>query len=236
VGRSSKTAGIGFVLLSAVLLVLSVRYRYVVIEIDSIVAFVAGAVLLFRDPRARVPAGVFDAALASSSRFAQELQGSRHLRFVYVPNGASVNEVVLRTGPKGAPPWARAKSFTPPGRSLAELFVKESGLSKITFESISGSLPEVMRADFGLADSVALRKEEDGVVATIKGGPTECGCEDSVKQEGGCAGCPVASLLAVLVAAATNQRVSLHVCSHDLGNGSWSIPMSFEVSGPEGQQ
>ena len=52
VGRYSRYAGIGFIVLSVVFLVIAVSDQFIVFEIDSIVAFLAAIVLLFKDPRA----------------------------------------------------------------------------------------------------------------------------------------------------------------------------------------
>ena len=94
VGRYSRYAGIGFIVLSVLFLVIAVSDQFIVFEIDSIVAFLAAIVLLFKDPRARVQARVFDAVMGSTDEAIGELSAS-DAGFTYVPTGEGVEMVVI---------------------------------------------------------------------------------------------------------------------------------------------
>jgi hypothetical protein len=94
VGRYSRYAGIGFIVLSVLFLVIAVSDQFIVFEIDSIIAFLAALVLLFKDPRARVQARVFDAVMGSTDEAIGELSAS-DAGFTYVPAGNGVEMVVI---------------------------------------------------------------------------------------------------------------------------------------------
>jgi hypothetical protein len=236
VGRYSRYAGIGFIVLSVLFLVIAVSDQFIVFEIDSIVAFLAAVVLLFKDPRARVQARVFDAVLGSTDEAIGELSAS-DAGFTYVPTGHGVESVIiipesvkgaaLPTGsPRSSP---SAEAITPPGRGLAKLYVREIGATQLTMDVLRASLPEAMRENFGLARSVDIVSTDERVDVTLQGASTTCTC--GVGQKGptseGSVGCAVASFLAVLVSAATDRPVLLERCVREASTGSWTIPMRF---------
>jgi hypothetical protein len=236
VGRYSRYAGIGFIVLSVFFLVIAVSNQFIVFEIDSIVAFLAAIVLLFKDPRARVQARVFDAVLGSTDEAIGELSAS-DVGFTYVPTGDSVEMVVIipelakgaaqpKDAPSKAPP---VEAITPPGRGLAKLYVRETGAKQLTMDVLRASLPEAMRENFGLARSVDIVSKDEGVDVTLHGASTTCTCGIGQKEPAsrGSVGCGIASFLAVLVSAATNRQVLLERCVREADTGAWTIPMRF---------
>ncbi len=236
VGRSSKIAGIGFIALSIAFLILSIYDQFIVFEVDSIVAFLVAAFLLFKDPRARVQARVLDAMLISSNQAIRELSENRGAGFTYLPAGDNVQDVVVaptRFAKKGLPTGTSesktALILTPPGRSLAVLFRREAGLARVTMDSISSSLPEVAREDFGLAKSVEISVNEERVEVTFTGASSTCACGEAQTQpkSGGFIGCTVASFLAVLIASATKRAVDLEKCLHDPVADKWRVSMTL---------
>lgn len=231
VGRTSKIAGLVFAVLCVDLLVLSVRTQFIVFEIDSVIAFLAALVLLFRDPRARVQARVLDAMLMSTNQSAQELSEYAGLEFTYVPTGKGIDEVVvLPVGLKGIDPPDGAKSsteLTPPGLALAQLFVREAGTARVTLDAIRASLPQMVTGNFGLASSVEVDTKDDLVVVTLHGAAATCACDSDSGGSGGRIGCTVASFLAILVAYATGRSLALQRCVHDVAADSWTISMEL---------
>ena len=236
VGRYSRYAGIGFIVLSVLFLVIAVSDQFIVFEIDSIVAFLAAVVLLFKDPRARVQARVFDAVMVSTDEAIGELSAS-DAGFTYVPAADGVEMVVIipesQKGaplPNGAPSKAPSvEALTPPGRGLAKLYVREMGVTHLTIDVLRASLPEAMRENFGLARSVDIVSTDDRVDVTLRGASTTCTCGlgQAKSSTKGSVGCAVASFLAVVVSAATNKPVLLEPCVHEASTGSWTIPMRF---------
>jgi hypothetical protein len=237
VGRTSRVAGIGFAVLSVDLLVLSVRTGFVVFEIDSVIAFLAAVVLLFKDPRARAQARVLDAVLVSSDQLTQELSEYAGLEFTYVPTGKGVDEVVVLPAriqdidiPNGV---KSAAELTPPGLGLAQLFVREVGKQRLTLDVIRASLPQIITGNFGLASSVEVDVEQDQFVAVLRGAAATCTCDSGQADSGGWIGCSVASFLAVLVAHATGRPLSLRKCVHDLAADSWKISIDLGPAAEE---
>jgi hypothetical protein len=244
IGRYSRFAGIGFVSLSVFFLILAVYDQFIVFEVDSIVAFMAAALLLFRDPRARVQARVLDAMSLSSDQTIQELSVPVAVGFTYLQKGNGVEDVVvvpavstyygLPSGPLASSP---PMEITPPGRRLAELYKREAGLTDVTMEAIRSSLPEVMRENFGIARSVEIDSNDggDGVKVLLHGASATCGCEEAEQAQSagkGCIGCVVSSFFAVLVSTATKRPVSLQRCLHGISTDEWTVSMTLGQSPP----
>lgn len=243
IGRYSRYAGLGFIALSVVLLVLSAYDQFIVFEIDSVAAFLVAVFLLFRDPRARVQTGVFEAILGSTDKAIEELSTLTTVSFTYVPTGPGVDGVVVvAEGPKkrlranstrvSAPP---TRELTPPGRGLANLFVREAGIGELTMDKLGASLPNAMRERFSLASSTEVVSDGDNVSITLRGATATCTCATSGSEQSpsnSSIGCPVASFAAVLVCAATKRPVTLKPCTLDTGTGAWKISMSLGVGTP----
>lgn len=237
VGSRSKFAGIVFAGLTSVLLVLSFLTQYIVFEIDSILAFLVSIVLLFSDPRRRVQSPVMDAILDSSGRSIQELAVKQSEQYEYLPAAKGVSGVVL------VPVMAsngilkidgsEASYVTPPGRALAELFVKVVGLPYPSINSLEASLPRVVTENFGLARSMRLFRNGDSVTMSLGSPSFKCPCGEGRVERKGVAGCPVASFLAVLVCAAEGRPLILSECSRDSAADTWQVSMGIATVGPE---
>jgi hypothetical protein len=241
-GRYSRVAGLGMIVLTVVFIVLSVITQFVVFEIDSVVSFVAAFLLLFRDPRARVEAGVLDALQLSTDQAIRELSSNLPTGYRYVPAGERVTEVVLvptssasASRPDVGPlegPSSLPRSLTPPGRGLAELYRREAGIATVTLDALSSSLSEVLREEFGLASSSEVGQEGDRVRVVLHHPSSVYTCLDSAPTEQGAIGCAVSSFLAVLIAAATGRSLLLEGCAHDRRADTWTVAMRL-LPGPE---
>ena len=234
VGRNSKIAGVGFMALSILFLILSVYDPFIVYEVDSVVAFLIAAVLLFRDPRVRVQAGVLDAMQLSSGQTIAELTSDAD-GYVYLPLGEDVEDVVVVPNspssfslPKGGLRPSQ-KRITPPGRALATLFLRESGLTNATVDGLAASLPRIVREDLGLADSLSIREKGDRVEVTLHGPASVCRRRSGETNPAsrGVVGCTVASFLAVLYSSASMKLVVLEDCTHDEATDTWSIGLNL---------
>jgi hypothetical protein len=236
VGRSSKVAGLGFVALTIIFLFLSVTGESIVFQIDSIAAFLAAIVLLFKDPRARVQGRVLDAIMLSSNQALEDLSALDGASFAYVPAGNSIEGVVVvarrpaEAASTGGPQGKHREEVTPPGRALAEVFSREAGLKQLTLEVVRASLPPIMRENFGLASSVDINETGDEVEVTMHETTATCGRGNgsSTSSAKGFIGCTVASFLAILVSASTARPVLLGECAHDEAARTWTVPMTLE--------
>jgi len=239
VGRNSRIAGVGFIALSILLLILSIYDQFIVFEVDSVVAFVIAVVLLFRDPRVRVQAGVLDAMLLSSSQTTAEL-ASHTSGYAYLPLGESVEDVVVvptHSGFFDLPSEDLRRSeekIAPPGRALATLFLRESGLTQVTMDGLAASLPRVIHEGLGLADSLSVRDQGDRVEVILRGPAFVCGARSDGTSPGprGVVGCTVASFFAVLYSSASKKLVVLEDCVRDETTDIWSIVLNL---GPAAQ-
>jgi len=236
VGTRSKIYGIGFAGLSAAFLLLSLPSQSIVLQVDSVVAFLAAIVLLFKDPRKRVQTPALDALLLSSGKTMAELSGQRGIWFAYEQRGEKVSDVLaIPSQVEGGSPLVVAselipRSVTPPGRGLAELFTRETGLKQITLDSLKVSLPEMMVDNFGLAESVELTLRDGLAEIVLQHPSTTCTCSEDPRRLRGYLGCTIASSLAVMFCAATRQPVALQKCVHDEASDTWRIPMVLAPS------
>jgi len=222
------------VAVSVLFLILSVYDQFVVYEVDSVVAFIIAVVLLFRDPRTRVQAGVLDAMQLSSSRAIAELASDAD-GYVYVPLGEDVEDVVVV--PTNSSPFSllqgglrpSQKRITPPGRALATLFLRESGMTHPMMGGLAVSLPRIVCEDLGLADSLSIREKGDRVEVILHGPASVCrrNSDGTDPASRGVVGCTVASFLAVLYSNASMRPVMLEDCVHDEAADTWSIGLNL---------
>jgi hypothetical protein len=234
VGRNSRIAGIVFLAASVSFLMLSVSDQFIVYEVDSLVAFLIGVVLLFRDPRARVQAGVLDAMMLSSGQAIAEL-ASHDAGYTYLPLGERVEDVVIvPTSPGSSSPPSGglpppSKTITPPGRALATLFLRESGLTDATMDGLAVSLPRIVCEYLGLADSLSIRGEDDNVEVILHRPASVCRprSDGTNPASRGVVGCTVASFFAILYSSASMRPVILEDCAHDEATDTWRIGLTF---------
>jgi len=234
VGRTSRITGVGFIALSILLLLFSVYDQFIVYEVDSVVAFLVGVVLLLRDPRARVQVGVLDAMQLSSGETIAELSSDAE-GYTYLPEGESVEDVVVVPTPSSSSSLPKeslrpSQRITPPGRALATLFLRESGLSRATMDGLAVSLPRTIRENLGLADSLSIRSKGDRVDVVLHGPTAVCKprSDETDPSSHGVVGCTVASFLAVLYSSASKRPVVLEDCVHDAAKDTWSIGLNIE--------
>ena len=108
--------------------------------------------------------------------------------------------------------------FAPPGRAMAELFLRESGLKDPTMDDIIAAIPQTMVDGFQLADSssVSVKSPGDEAVEVVLAHPVLTNNCGPPKVEGtGIVGCEVCSMLAALFSSSTGRLVSLDGCVYD---------------------
>lgn len=233
VGSWSRFVGLSFGILTIVFLLLSYLTQSIIFEIDSIVTFLAAAVLLFSEPRKRVNVRVLDAILTSSDRTIADLAAEGFNMYAYVPAEKGVSGVVIvaverESGTGKAAAGDGMVQITPPGRSLAELFVRDVGIIEPSFDALEASLPSMITESFGLADSVKLSHEKGSVRVVLRAPFFDCPCSDMQdKRRSGVVGCTIASFLAVLVCASSKSPLSLMRCVRDHDADTWEVSMSL---------
>jgi len=240
IGRGSKLTGISLLATSGIFLVLSVQYPYIIFEMDSIVAFIAGLVLITKEQQRTVQAPVLNAILASCDRLVADLSRERSGSFFYyVPSGDGPSEVVILSR-KGAPTYLEelllldgiapqnSAVLTPPGRALAQLYQRELGLGNMSEEALLNSIPDSVKRRFALADKASVAMTKDSAEITLSHASLLDSCQTETESASfGRIGCTVASFFAVLFASATGRIVVLRSCEHDEAVSAWKIPMTL---------
>jgi hypothetical protein len=113
--------------------------------------------------------------------------------------------------------------ITPPGRMLASVFIREVGLKQLSLASLSSALGPFMSDNAGLAKSVDIVVSEPVFKFKMTGAATRCSAAGL--SHDGQIGCPVASFLAVLLAAAIESPVILNGCEFESESETWTITM-----------
>ena len=166
-GRHGRYAGLGFIALTIIFLVLAVADQFIVFEIDSIVSFLAAILLLFKDPRARVQVRVLDAIMGSSDEAIIELSTFSDAGFTYLPTGEGVEgsssyppatrKVALRIGNA---PDALSKVYAPWTRACEDIRTRD-GPDPDHHGRVARLAAGGMQENFGLADSMDIASTDD---------------------------------------------------------------------------
>jgi hypothetical protein len=108
--------------------------------------------------------------------------------------------------------------FAPPGRAMAELFLRESALRDPTMDDIIAAISETIVDGFQLADSSSVNvksSDSEDVQVTLVHPVLASGCGTTKSEGMGIVGCEVCSMLAVLFSSSTSRVVSLDGCTRD---------------------
>ncbi|MGH9920237.1 MAG: hypothetical protein ACRD6W_15390, partial [Nitrososphaerales archaeon] len=107
--------------------------------------------------------------------------------------------------------------FAPPGRAMAELFLRESALRDPTIDDIIAVIPETIVDGFQLADScsVVVGSSDDAIEVKLVHPVLTGGCGPTKSEGTGVVGCEVCSMLAVLLSSSASRVVSLGGCTRN---------------------
>jgi hypothetical protein len=108
--------------------------------------------------------------------------------------------------------------FAPPGRAMAELFLRESALKDPAMDEIIAAIPLILVDGFQLADSSSVSVKSSGdetVEVTLVHPVLNNDCRFPKAEGTGIVGCEICSMLAVLFSSSTSRLVSLDGCAHD---------------------
>ncbi len=210
-GRKSRTGAIVLLALSVALLVISYRFPNVLAEVDSVVAFGAAIVLIYKDTTQSVQLRVVDRILDSSqsevTRLADLLKLS-HSRAIHVLKGEKVAEVILELKPD----IDIVVELVPPGRALAALYFREMARESPTLEDLANSMQSVFSESLGLSLSSSMQVNPDSATVKILQPVLKIPCSQSDGPEDSLVS-PVSSLLAVLICYVSKRSVWIEKCS-----------------------
>lgn len=112
--------------------------------------------------------------------------------------------------------------FAPPGRAMAELFLRESALKDPSMEDVIASISQTVVEGFQLAGSVSvsMKAAEGEAVEVTQVHPVLANnCRNSNNAGGsGIVGCEICSMLAILFSSSSGRLVSLEGCTYDDDN------------------
>lgn len=238
IGRRSRFGGVFFIALSILFLAISYKYPNYIVEVDSIVAFIAALVLLYKDRGQFVQLRVANRILNSSEDLIDALAESvsSDLTFRYVPKGPRISDVSLigcTEQPKAAEKREETsgdaetilkkvkggrqideRNFVPVGRGLAQLFVREMGSRNSDLDSFINLFPSFFSENFGLSRSVNVTKIDDVHVEFSIMHPALANSHLSSESEHRF-GCITCSLIATLVCFITGREITVRDCSYD---------------------
>jgi hypothetical protein len=219
----------------------------VVFQIDSVLALVAAIIVLLRGHGSSVQIRVVDRMLSSYEKLISGFSRGalRTATFTYRPMGDDIVDVIVAVEPpEQNRTSARAQSngtisessqesitksdtspdpvipstLTPPGADLAELFLREMGVSNPSLESLIQSLNSVACGRLELAESVEAKRTGDAIEIVIEHPAITSSVSDLDLKRGmdgnyftwlGLLGSPMASLFAVLFCESLKQDVRI---------------------------
>jgi hypothetical protein len=209
-GRKQRVVGISFSALAIALLIFGYYTNYIVLEVDSIICFIASIFLLFSNTSVRMDRVVLEAALRSSSRTISQLEKNNN-QATYVKTGNNLSDIYLvEDGIEGM------RKIIPPGRDLALLFQRELGDFKISYDILDSKLGDILSNSFMLCESARIEKKDSHFRVTLQNPSYDCGCSDSSLP--GSSGCAVSSMVAILICEITSKPVRLVECKKDIAN------------------
>ncbi|MGI0090621.1 MAG: hypothetical protein ACREBS_02830, partial [Nitrososphaerales archaeon] len=241
-GRKSRMGAILLLVLSVILLVVSYRYPNIVAEVDSVVAFAAAIVLIYKDTTHSIQLRVVDrildssraqiSQLASLTRFPEqnyyvhELKGEKVTDVFVVPSSSSPPSLSLQPEENkggvqqpGGNHQTEATELIPPGRSLSEIFLRELAKENPDLQDLAGAMQPIFSESLGLAFASSMQvTSQDSVSVKILQPVLKNPC---VRPDAGSSTtlyslvCVVCSLLAVLICYASKRSVSIEACHHD---------------------
>ncbi len=153
-------------------------------------------------------------------------------------------EAQKRTGGAGPEDVAEGKKttmsisnlkFTPPGRAMAELFLRDVALKDPTMDDIILAIPQALVDGFQLADSSIVRaasSDSDAIQVTLGRPVLTDSCSPPNKGGTGIVGCEICSMLAVLFSSSTGRLVSLHGCAHDENSDTTTVSLHLGAKYP----
>ncbi|MDG6921910.1 MAG: hypothetical protein JRN67_01300 [Nitrososphaerota archaeon] len=242
IGRRSRLGSVALLVLSVALLVLSYQFRGIVLEVNSVVAFVAGLVLLFRDVRHAVQSRVVDRILLSNAEFVQSLSPNlRGTGFSYVTRGLNASDVVVVPSAEAERFFRKdslnSKALTeliPPGKGLAELFAREIDDDNPTLDKILRQAPIVISDRFDLASSTVVRQDNDNLEFVLVHPTLDVSCDGDGKNSNSKVGCPICSLIATVVCTSSKRETLIENCSRDQIRDALTVRLRLGRSFPDG--
>lgn len=206
--RKQRIVGMAFSGLGLAFLVAGYYTNYIVLEVDSIVSFIASIFLLLSSTSVRNRDLVANAVIRSSSKTISDLEQSSMHSMKYVREGENISDIYVV--PQGVN--CISAKITPPGIDLARLFQREAGEGRLSYDILESKFDVIMYS-LALCESAKIERKNGIVTATLLSPSFKCSCAESHQPNS--AGCPVSSMIAVLLCATGPREVEILECRRD---------------------
>ncbi|MCL5068197.1 MAG: hypothetical protein M1368_07585 [Thaumarchaeota archaeon] len=243
--RKSRMGAIVLSILAIAALVASYKFPGPVIDFSSVIAFFGVLILIFVDTSQTIQARIVDRVMESSKALVDELSsGLGDVKYLYVQIGNAINSIfvvpleganqgVVQGGtPSQLVTQQKELHLIPLGRGLAELYIKELGIPKPSFEDIQSSSQRIFCQTLHLASDIRIERSGDRIDVVLNHPVFKSSCNPTLHTETlakpGCLGCEVCSLHAVFASYSLSKSVSIEECYYDLENDSTLVALKVE--------
>lgn len=221
-GSKSRVAAVILLLCCIVLLIISYNYRNIVVELDSIIAFVAGLILLFKDQKHTIQLRIMNNALESSHAF-MESAGIREMigngSYKYVPAGKTISDVILKRlgefSTDAKQDILGAVQLTPIGRGLAQLLVREMPVESPTVDDLLESLPSILTDKLNLAAGAKVFRGPDNLEFLLSQPTLMEECSNSASDDFRSLYCQTCSMVATAVCHVSRREITIEGCDRN---------------------
>lgn len=229
--RNSLIGGVVMTALAIFFAFLSYFTKSFVFEADSVISFIAALLLFTTEQSDTVQKRVVGKVIGSFDTILSELTPASlgDGRVVFVPISSNVENVVTLLEPlrsNDGNEIVTPLSFTPLGRGLAELALREIGQTSPSVDSLLDSLPHLVTGELALATGIQIRSTSIDVYEFILDHPVMINGISGNKAK------PVTSvigsLFGVLLAYSSQRNVSIVDYSTNPAEGTERIVMKIE--------
>ena len=242
-----RRSRIGALILSIVTiasLLASYRFPGPVIDISSVISFVSVLILIFVDTSQNIQARVVDRVMESSRALVDELSPRfGNVKYLYVQMGNAINSIFVIPLESGDQEVLQSRTpnqlvtqqeeihLIPLGRGLAELYIKELGIPKPSFDNIQNSSQRIICQTLHLASDARIDRSGDRVEVLLNKPVLKNSCNPKPRSDStkpGSIGCEVCSLYAVVASLSLSKSISIAQCAYDVETDATLVSLKIE--------
>jgi hypothetical protein len=228
--RNSLIGGIVMTAMAITFTFLSYFTKSIVLEADSVVSFVAALLLFTTEQSDTVQKRVMAKVIGSFDRMILDFAPSvlKDYRLVFVPMTKGVDNVVNLLEPINTQTEDQLSTpftFTPPGRGLAELALREIGQSNPTIETVLDSLPRFVTGELALATGLEIKPISENLYQFAFVRPVTL--DGTSKEEKSAITSITASLVGVLLAHSSKRNITVEDYSLNTDQGNETFIMKI---------
>ena len=232
--RNSLIGGMVMTAMAITFAFLSYFTKSIVLEADSVVSFVAALLLFTTEQSDTVQKRVMEKVLGSFDKIILEFapSGLRDYRLVFMPMAKGVESVVSLLEPIGTQTEDNPNTpytFTPLGRGLAELALREIGQSNPTIETVLDTLPRLVTGELALATGLEIKPISENLYEFVFVRPVTL--DGTSKEEKRAITSITGSLVGVLLAHSSKRNITIEDYSLDTNQGNETFVIKINEKG-----